>query len=323
LAIIVALAALGLLAAPGPAAALKGPRIVFDKQELVFSQVVEGKTLTARFHFTNAGDQNLIIDKVVPSCGCAASKFDRVTKPGQKGVVIIEVDTTGLGGAFRKTAAVATNDPSNPVATLVVTGETLGRIKVDKGRRIELTGCLGQAVSTTATLSDPRGKNLVITGVDNSMSDYLRVSLDPQPGGKTYKLHLTAKAKEPMEFAGPLVLRVPGGNPVSLWVQVNVKGPFSVQPHEVHFGTLTKGVANKSARSVVVKRACAPELKVNGVNYNRDLFTVEESWKTPGQELWLVITPRLENFMPGPFEKALEIQTGGQVFTVRLAGRVR
>ncbi|MEW5911272.1 MAG: DUF1573 domain-containing protein [Thermodesulfobacteriota bacterium] len=323
LAIFTALAAICLLALASPAAALKGPHIVFDRQELVVSQVVEGKTLVAKFTFTNKGDQNLIIDKVVPSCGCAASKYDRVTKPGQKGVVTLEIDTTDLSGAFRKTAAVATNDPNSPVVTLAVMGETLGRIVVDKGRRIDMVGCVGQPVTTTATLSDPRGRGLVITGVQNSMSDQLRVSLDPQPGGKSYKLHLSAKSKEPIEYAGPLVLSMPGGGPVSIWVQVNVQGPFSVRPHEVHFGTLTKGLASRAARSVVVKRACSPELKVSAVDYDHNLFTVEQSWKTPGQELWLVITPRTENLPEGPFEKALGIQTGGKVFTVRLAGRVR
>lgn len=322
LAIIILLAAVSWLAAPAPAAELKGPKIVFDQTEKVLPSAVEGKTLVANFTFTNAGDQNLIIDKVNPSCGCTATKFDRVTKPGGKGVITLELDTTGINGAYRKTAAVSTNDPSQPVVTLVMLGETLSRIKVDKGRRLDLSGCLGQDISTTATISDPLGKPLVISGVDNPMKDYLEVSLDPQPGGKTYKLHVTAKAKEPMEFAGPLFFKVPGGAPVSIWVLANIKGPFTVQPHEVHFGTLTKGVRNKAARSVLIKRACAPKLDIKEVRYPQQMFKVERHWKKPGEELLLVITPRLENFMPGSFAKALEIQAGDKVFTVRLVGSV-
>lgn len=306
-----------------PALALKGPKIVFDAQELSFSDVVEGKELTAVFNFSNTGDQNLIIDKVSPSCGCTASRWDKVTPPGKKGAVTLLLDTSGIGGSFRKTAAVATNDPSNPVVTLIMTGETMGRIKVDKGRRISLKGCLGSPITASATLRDPQGKNLVVTGVENPMSDYMDVKLLPQPGGKTYRLELTSKATEPLDFAGPLFLKAPGGGPVSVWVVAEIRGPFTVRPHEVMFGTINKEVTNPAQRSVLVKKACAEKLKVDLVDYNKKHFIVERFWQKPGEEYLLVITPILENLPVGPFDEPLVIQMGQRAFTVKLTGRVR
>ncbi len=323
LAIIALIAALCWLAPPAGAAQTKGPRIVFEQLEKTFDNVEEGKIIKVKFTFTNQGDQNLIIDKVDPSCGCTASKYDRVTKPGQKGHVFLELDTEGINGSFRKTAAVATNDSSQPVVTLVLLGETVGRIKVDKGRRIKLAGCLGGPITTSATLSDPQGKTLLISGVDNPMKDYLGVKLDPLPGGKAYKLNLYSKANESMEFAGPIFLKIPGSPQVSVWVVASIQGPFSVRPQEVHFGTLAKGLTQKKARSVLLKKACADKLVIDALKYNKELFTVEQHWQKPGEELLLVITPNLKNLWVGPFEKSLDIEAGGKSFSVRLAGRVR
>ena len=311
--------ALGVL----PAAALKGPKIAFEKEELNFNNVHEGKELTAVFSFTNQGDQNLVIEKVVPACGCTASQWDKVTPPGQKGSVTLVLDTTGINGVFRKSAAVATNDPAKPVVTIFITGDTVGRIAIDEGRRIDLKGCLGTEIKTTVTLRDPNGKPLVISKVENPMKDYMSVSLDPQPGGKAYKLHLEAKSKEAMEFAGPLFLSIPGSAPVSVWVLAQIQGPFTVRPHEVAFGTIDKNAPNPPQRSVLVNKSCVAKLEIDSLVYNQELFKVEQHWEKPGERLLLVITPVLKNLWPGPFEHPLAIQTKDSAFTINLTGQVR
>jgi len=319
-----ALCLLALLAmTSAPLAALKGPKIVFPQLEKVFTNIEEGKQVTAVFAFTNAGDQNLLIDKVSPACGCTASNWTKVTPPGKKGSVTLILDTSGINGSFRKTAAVATNDPSSPVVTLVMTGDTVGRIVMDEGRRIDLKGCLGSEVKATATLRDPKGKPLVISQVENPMKDYLSVSLEPVPGGKAYKLHLRVEAKEALEFAGPLFLSIPGSPPVSVWVLAQVQGPFTVRPHEVVFGTINKAAANPPSRSVLVTRACASKLEIDSLVYNQELFKVEQHWQKPGEELLIVVTPRPENLWPGSFEHPLAIQTKNSAFTVNLTGTVR
>ncbi len=319
-----ALCLLALLAwSSAPLAALKGPKVVFKSTEKVFANIEEGKEVTAVFNFTNAGDQNLIIDKVSPACGCTASNWTKVTPPGKKGSVTLILDTVGINGAFRKTAAVATNDPASPVLTLVMTGDTVGRIVMDEGRRIDLKGCLGSEVKGTATLRDPKGRSLVISKVENPMKDYLSVSLEPLPGGKAYKLHLQVKAKEALEFAGPLFLSIPGSPPVSVWVMAQVQGPFTVRPHEVVFGTINKATPHPPTRSVLITRACAAKLDIDSLVYDENLFKVVKHWQKPGEELTLEIVPRLENLPKGLFEKRLAIQTADSAFTVHLTGTVR
>lgn len=146
------------LALSPAALALVGPKIAFKKTEIILPNLKEGEKITARFPFSNQGDMNLIIDQVSPSCGCTVPSFTKIVPPGKKGEVSLELDTTGITGAFRKQAVVATNDSSNPFVTLILVGETLTRIKSDKGRRLEVTGCLGEELVTTTTLSDPDGR---------------------------------------------------------------------------------------------------------------------------------------------------------------------
>jgi hypothetical protein len=300
------------------------PKMVFDSTEKIFRNVKEGSIQIARFTFTNQGDLNLIIDKVSPSCGCTVAKFPKITPPGDKGAITLELDTEGITGAFRKTAVVASNDPSLPFTTLVMVGETKSRIEVEgqDSRRIKVIGCLGENISSTVTLSDPEGKPLMIAAVENPMKEYLDAKLKALPGGKKYKLTLTAKAKEAMEFAGPIFLVVPGSSKVSLFAVVEVRGPFTAQPHDLFFGALLKG-QKPIGRSVLVKRACAPQLKIAKLDYNHDLFEIKEEWIKPGDRLMLEIIPKVDNLPKGIFNETLGIQAADKIYKIRLKGVIR
>ncbi len=304
--------------------AAAAPKMVFDSTEKIFRNVKEGTTQVAQFTFTNQGDLNLIIDKVSPSCGCTVAKFQKITPPGDKGTITLELDTAGITGAFRKSAVVSSNDPSQPFTTLMMVGETKSRIEVEgqDSRRIQVIGCLGETISTTVTLSDPEGKRLMIAAVENPMKEYLDAKLKALPGGKKYKLTLTAKSKEAMDFAGPLFLVVPGSSKVSLFAVVEVRGPFTAQPHDLFFGALTKGL-KPMGRSILVKRACAPQLKIAKLDYNHDLFEIKEDWTKPGERLMLEIIPKVDNLPKGSFNETLGIQASDKLFKIRLKGVVR
>lgn len=312
-----------LLVLLGTSLAHAAPKIVFDIEEVIFENVKEGEAKIAKFSFTNKGDQNLIIDKVAPSCGCTVATYDKVVKPGQKGVITLKLDTTGITGAFRKTAVVSSNDPLKPTATLVMMGETISKLKVDKGRRIELRGCLGTEITTTAKLSDPDGKPILLTGLDNPMEDYLEAKLEPVPGGKEYKLHLKSKADRALEFAGPLFIQMAGGTRITVYVFAEVLGAYTVQPHKVDFGSVTKEMGKGMERSILIKKACTNKLDLQGLIYDQKKLKVEQRWETPGEKLYLVVTPIVENLPKGPFRETLAIHASGEGFTVNIFGMAR
>ncbi len=311
----------GLPALAAPAQG-KGPKIVFDQMEIVYPNAKEGQTLTAQFTFTNQGAMNLLVESVTPSCGCQVAQFDKVVQPGGKGVINLTLDTSGITGAFRKTAVVNSNDPANPFVTLVMIGETQSRVKVEKGRRLDLVGCLGQNPSVSTGLSDPEGKPLIIAGVENPMSEYLDAVLSLAGDGRHYTLTVSAKAKEPMEFAGPIYLVVPGSSKISLYVVADIKGPFSVAPQEVYFGGVAKGMQGEVQRTIQVLKSCADKLAVEKLIFDADKFKVEERWTEPESKLLLIVSPRPENLAKGPFEEKIGIQAQGKIYYVRLKGIV-
>lgn len=298
----------------------QSPKVVFDKLELVFPNVHEGQTLHAEFPFSNQGKMNLIIDSVTPSCGCTVANFDRVTQPGAAGVIKLDLDTSGISGSFRKTAVVNTNDPANPFVTLVMTGETQSRLKVEKGRRLDLVGCLGQDASITTGLSGVDGHPVLVAGVENPMKEYLDTVLTPINNGRSYTLTVRSKVKEPMEFAGPIYLLVAGAPKVSVYVVADIRGPFSAQPQEVYFGGVKKGMQGEVVRSIAVNKACVDKLVIDKLIYNEEHFKVEERWVEPEAKLLLVVSPRPENMPMGPFEEKLGIQSAGMLYQVRMKG---
>lgn len=76
------------------------------------------------FTFTNTGDQPLIINKAVASCGCTVPTYTKTPiKPGEKGT--IEVTYNGKGkfpGHFKKTITIHSNAKTEMVR-LYVEGE--------------------------------------------------------------------------------------------------------------------------------------------------------------------------------------------------------
>jgi hypothetical protein len=299
-------------------------RIVFDTKQLTCSHVNVGGKITAEFPFSNTGSSNLEIISINPSCGCTTADYDRVVPPGGRGMVTLILDTNDITEAFRKTAVVKTNDPSNPVVTLIMMGEIQSHIKVDLGRQIKLNGCKDQITSATATITDVEGKPLVLAGVENPMSQWLDAKLLPEAGGRAYKLTLTVKGTEAVRFGGPVFLVVPGAAKIMLYVDVNVRGALEVQPNEVHFGTLSKSAARSALveRTILVQKACMDSFTINGLGFNSSRFKVREQWTKLGEAVNLVISPNLDNLPLGPIDEKFTVEAGGQMYIVLLKGKV-
>jgi hypothetical protein len=91
-------------------------------------QEAEGKK-THTFYLTNTGDQSLVIQNIVPSCGCTTPEWTKTPVPPKgKGTITAIFDPSGRGGTFSKTLTVYTN--SKPaVAILTLKGEVIARVK--------------------------------------------------------------------------------------------------------------------------------------------------------------------------------------------------
>lgn len=92
--------------------AMAQAEIKFEKvtQDLgTFSE--DAPVKNAVFTFTNVGNQPLVINQVVASCGCTVPRYDKKPiAPGQKGTISVTYNGTGkFPGHFKKSITVRTN----------------------------------------------------------------------------------------------------------------------------------------------------------------------------------------------------------------------
>lgn len=88
------------------------PRITFDKTTHNYGTFSESKPVQrCVFTFTNTGDQPLVINSAVASCGCTVPKYTKSPiKPGETGTINVTYNGKGkFPGHFKKTITVRTN----------------------------------------------------------------------------------------------------------------------------------------------------------------------------------------------------------------------
>ncbi|MFZ6011571.1 MAG: DUF1573 domain-containing protein [Bacteroidota bacterium] len=88
-----------------------GPVITFEKKTHDFGDIHQGDKVEHTFHFTNTGNEPLIITNVQVSCGCTTPKGwprDPIP-PGGKGEVTIGFNSTGKMGRQNKPVTIISN----------------------------------------------------------------------------------------------------------------------------------------------------------------------------------------------------------------------
>lgn len=87
-----------------------GPAIYFDEIDHDFGPMTNAETKHHRFTFVNAGNQPLVIEAVVPKCGCTrpTCDLDKVYQPGESGYIDIDF-TPPTGGHQAKAIVVKSN----------------------------------------------------------------------------------------------------------------------------------------------------------------------------------------------------------------------
>jgi hypothetical protein len=92
------------------------PVIVMPEVEFLAGEVDPSSTISHEFLVKNEGPGDLVIDKVVPGCGCSVASFTSFIPPGAEGKVYLTVDIYAewAGHNVNKSAVVMSNDPINP-----------------------------------------------------------------------------------------------------------------------------------------------------------------------------------------------------------------
>jgi hypothetical protein len=97
---------------PSPAAA---PRIVVEPGSFEFGTVRAGRAVQKEFLVRNHGRTDLLIHKVVSSCGCTAALTDSQTvKPGGSTPLRVTFTAPEEPGHLQKSVLLQSNDPLRP-----------------------------------------------------------------------------------------------------------------------------------------------------------------------------------------------------------------
>jgi hypothetical protein len=98
-----------------------GPKIDIKEEQYDLGKVVQGQQAVHVFEFRNAGDEVLVIQKVLTSCGCTAAPVssDRL-EPGETGQIRVSVNTEGRSGRLAKYVTVYSNDGATPSLSFAV-----------------------------------------------------------------------------------------------------------------------------------------------------------------------------------------------------------
>jgi hypothetical protein len=92
--------------------AQKPAEIKFDKQTHNFGTFSEtNPVVSCTFTFTNVGEQPLVVNQAVASCGCTVPEYTKdPIQPGEKGEIKVTYNGTGkFAGHFKKSITVRTN----------------------------------------------------------------------------------------------------------------------------------------------------------------------------------------------------------------------
>ena len=98
--------------------------IAFQKTTHDFGHFSEDKPVSYKFVFENTGNEPLVIQQAISSCGCTVANFTKSPiKPGEKGEINVTYNGKGkMPGRFKKVITIRTN-ASNSLARIYITGE--------------------------------------------------------------------------------------------------------------------------------------------------------------------------------------------------------
>lgn len=96
-------------------------QLAWEKKEIELHPKAGDAEAVANFQYENKGTTPIKITAVKSSCGCtaASTKKDEVA-PGEKGEVVATFKIGGRTGLQQKSITVESNDPAQPVATLLL-----------------------------------------------------------------------------------------------------------------------------------------------------------------------------------------------------------
>ena len=174
----------------------KLPKIVVPEATFHFEPILQGTIVKHDFKIQNAGDAELVIHKVVPGCGCTATKISsKNIPPGGESVISAEFNSAGFIGRKIRTISVETNDPRMPIVDLTIEGLINSEISVEPNALSFGEIAIGSSVSLDLIVRKVAGSKTTIREVSSRNKSVTVSGVRREPDQEIYKVTLTAEGK--------------------------------------------------------------------------------------------------------------------------------
>ena len=174
----------------------KLPKIVVPEATFHFEPILQGTIVKHDFKIQNAGDAELVIHKVVPGCGCTATKISsKNIPPGGESVISAEFNSAGFIGRKIRTISVETNDPRMPIVDLTIEGLINSEISVEPNALSFGEIAIGSSVSLDLIVRKVAGSKTTIREVSSRNKSVTVSGVRREPDREIYKVTLTAEGK--------------------------------------------------------------------------------------------------------------------------------
>jgi len=107
-----------------------GPLLSYDHVH-DFGTIDNQKTIIHTFKLQNRGNQDVLIKRIISTCGCLTNQISRRTiPPGKKASLTVSIDLRNINGKFRKQIFLETNDRIRPTVMLECIGKVSNILKI-------------------------------------------------------------------------------------------------------------------------------------------------------------------------------------------------
>lgn len=100
--------------------------IKYDKSSHDFGKFDEEKKQTVVFAFTNTGDEPLVIQQVMTTCGCTVADYTKTPIPaGKKGQIKVTYNGKGKPKVFFRKVITVRSNATNAMTRIYISGDML------------------------------------------------------------------------------------------------------------------------------------------------------------------------------------------------------
>jgi hypothetical protein len=213
------------LLSPAVLLAQTGPVIQFNNGENIQTGSHQrGKEVNYDILFKNAGDSDLKIISVTPTCGCSSAlTSDSVIKPGESGSIKFTFNGNGFG-PVTKNLIVNTNESANNYHELHMTMNMVDPVVLSP-QSIIMDGKVGDEIKKDASMLNSLDKEISITDV-SSNSPVVKVTSDKMTlgPGEAAALSINIKVYEESAINAAVIIKTSEGEfQIPILVDVKAK----------------------------------------------------------------------------------------------------